>query len=94
MTNFSKATTTLAVNKQYTSSHRKALGLTQSKLARLAEVSRFKLCTFELGGGSLSANEHTRLLRALETEAARLRNLPKALTEVRAGAKAVPGDAA
>jgi predicted transcriptional regulator len=53
--------------------HRAALGVSQSKLARLARVSRFKLANFELGGGSLTADEHQRISHALRFEAARLR---------------------
>jgi predicted transcriptional regulator len=53
--------------------HRNALGISQSKLARLARVSRFKLANFELGGGSLTAEEQQRISDALRLEAARLR---------------------
>jgi predicted transcriptional regulator len=53
--------------------HRTALGTSQSKLARLAHVSRFKLANFELGGGSLTAEEQQRICDALRFEAARLR---------------------
>jgi predicted transcriptional regulator len=56
--------------------HRSALGLSQSKLARLSSVSRFKICTFELGGGSLTADEEERIRQALVSEADRLRCLP------------------
>jgi predicted transcriptional regulator len=53
--------------------HRTALGISQSKLARLARVSRFKLANFELGGGSLTAEEQQRIRDALRLEAVRLR---------------------
>jgi predicted transcriptional regulator len=53
---------------------RQALGLSQSKLARLSGVARFKICTFELGGGALSPEDQQRIRTALETEAARLRS--------------------
>jgi len=53
--------------------NRSALGLSQSKLARLSGVSRFKICTFELGSGSLSSEDQQRIRTALQTEAARLR---------------------
>jgi predicted transcriptional regulator len=56
--------------------HRSALGLSQSKLARLAGVSRFKICTFELGNGSLTAGEKDRIRQTLAAEADRLRRLP------------------
>lgn len=53
--------------------HRSTLGLSQSKLVRLSGVSRFKICTFELGSGSLTPEERHRIKLALEEEAARLR---------------------
>lgn len=56
--------------------HRSALGISQSRLARLAGVSRFKICTFELGGGSLSPDEQVLILKALHAEAERLRSIP------------------
>jgi predicted transcriptional regulator len=52
---------------------RSVLGISQSKLARISGVSRFKICTFELGGGSLSEQECQRIMTALETEAVRIR---------------------
>ena len=57
-------------------SHREALGLSQSKLARLSGVSRFKICTFELGDTKLTLEDQKRIYAALVAEAARLRNLP------------------
>ena len=57
-------------------SHREALGLSQSKLARLSGVSRFKICTFELGDSKLTAQEQKLVCAALVAEADRLRNLP------------------
>jgi predicted transcriptional regulator len=54
---------------------RVALGISQSRLARLAKVSRFKVCTYELGSGSLTPEEHDRIREALLSEADRLRNL-------------------
>jgi predicted transcriptional regulator len=53
-------------------SFRTALAISQSKLARLSGVSRFKICTFELGGGYLTADEQHRISIALTREAARL----------------------
>jgi len=53
-------------------SHREALGLSQSKLARLCGVSRFKICTYELGDTSLSSAEQERICGALKQEAQRL----------------------
>ena len=58
---------------------RNALGISQSRLARLSGVSRFKICTYELGGGSLSQDERQRLYTALLAEADRLRSLPGSL---------------
>ena len=55
--------------------HRKSLGVSQSKLARLSGVSRFKICTFELGGGTLSLDDQRRIRTALEGEAARMRSV-------------------
>jgi predicted transcriptional regulator len=55
--------------------NRQALGLSQSKLARLSRVSRFKICTFELGGCSLTADQQSRIREALCAEALRLRNV-------------------
>jgi predicted transcriptional regulator len=57
-------------------SDRSKLGISQSKLARLAGVSRFKICMYELDGGSLTPDEHSRIREALLGEANRLRNLP------------------
>jgi len=54
---------------------RSALGISQSRLARLANVSRFKICTYELGSGTLTPEEQERIREALLTEAARLGNL-------------------
>ena len=54
---------------------RVALGVSQSKLARLSHVSRFKICTYELGSGSLTSEEHQRIRGALQAEAERLRSI-------------------
>jgi predicted transcriptional regulator len=53
--------------------NRIALGISQSKLARLSGVSRFKICTCELGGGTLSTDDQGRIREALKAEAERLR---------------------
>jgi predicted transcriptional regulator len=53
---------------------RLSLGVSQSKLARLSGVSRFKICTFELGSGSLSSEDQLRIRTGLEAEADRLRS--------------------
>jgi predicted transcriptional regulator len=56
-------------------SSRQSLGISQSKLARISGVSRFKICTFELGGGSLNPQECERIRTALEAEAGRIRSI-------------------
>ena len=38
-------------------------------------VSRFKICNYELGGGSLNTDEQSRIREALHAEAQRLRNI-------------------
>ena len=57
-------------------SHRIALGISQSRLARISGVSRFKICTYELGDSSLTATEQNRIREALTAEADRLRRIP------------------
>jgi len=39
----------------------------------MSGVSRFKICTFELGGGAMNPNELDRVREALQAEAERLR---------------------
>jgi len=56
-------------------SRRETLDISQSKLARISGVSRFKICMFELGGGSLGPEECQRIKSALEAEAARIRSV-------------------
>ena len=51
------------------------LGLSQSQLARLSGVPRHKICTFELGDGTLDPDQEVRLRNAVQTETNRLRNL-------------------
>lgn len=41
----------------------------------MSGVSRFKICTFELGSGSLSQDEHERIGKVLRAEVDRLRNI-------------------
>ena len=55
--------------------YREALRISQIRLARLSGVSRFKICTFELGDSSLSPDEQERIRRALEAEAERVRSI-------------------
>jgi predicted transcriptional regulator len=54
---------------------RNALGISQSKLARISGVSRFKICTYELGSGSLSLAQQSCVREALQIEAQRLRKI-------------------
>jgi predicted transcriptional regulator len=56
---------------------RSALGISQSRLARLSGVSRFKICTFELGSGVLNKDELDRIKSALLAEADRLRTVSR-----------------
>jgi hypothetical protein len=65
----------VAVASHYDPSKREALEISQSKLARLADVSRFKICVYELGSGKLTEEEHASINRALSAEAKRLRTL-------------------
>jgi predicted transcriptional regulator len=60
-------------------SARSVLGISQSKLARLSKVSRFKICTYELGDSRLTDSEQNRIHAALQAEADRLRNLANQL---------------
>jgi predicted transcriptional regulator len=56
--------------------HRNTLGISQSRLARLSRVSRFKICLYELGDGPLAPDEQDRIREALRAEADRLRSIP------------------
>jgi predicted transcriptional regulator len=56
-------------------SSRIALGVSQSKLARLSGVSRFKICSYELGDGAMSPDQQSRIREALQAEAERLRSI-------------------
>lgn len=60
--------------------HRSRLGLSQAKLARLSGVSRFKICTSELGDTTLTKRDQEKIRQALQTEAARLREVGEAVT--------------
>jgi predicted transcriptional regulator len=55
---------------------RKAFRISQSKLARLSGVSRFKICLFELGDGQLSLDDQVHIRETLQAEAERLRTIP------------------
>jgi transcriptional regulator with XRE-family HTH domain len=54
---------------------RETLGISQSRLARISGVSRYRISTFEMGGGPLKPDECQRIKVALETEAARIRSV-------------------
>jgi predicted transcriptional regulator len=56
-------------------SQRNTLGISQLRLARLSGVGKFKICTYELGDGSLTPEEQARIHAALINEAERLRNI-------------------
>ena len=70
------ATTDVAMNLR---SRRTEFGISQSRLARLTGVSRFKICTYEPGDTSLSNDEQIRIREALRTEAECHRNIPTQL---------------
>jgi predicted transcriptional regulator len=57
-------------------SRRTMLGMSQSKLARISGVKRFKICTFELGDCPLTPEEQKKIGNALQAETERLRSLP------------------
>ena len=58
---------------------RNRLGLSQAKLARLSGVSRFKICTAELGDTTLPPEDQEKIQQALQAEAARLHEVVSAL---------------
>lgn len=51
---------------------RRKLRISQTRLARLAGVSRYKICLHEIGDGELSSQELRRIEIALRKEAVRL----------------------
>jgi len=54
---------------------RAAIGISQSRLARISRVSRFKIVGFELGDTTLTQEELVRIRAALHAEVLRLRNI-------------------
>jgi hypothetical protein len=56
---------------------RRALRISLSALSRMADVSRYRLVTFELSGSPLRPDEEERIQSALRREAARLLNISK-----------------
>ena len=59
----------------------------------MSGVSRFKICTFELGSGSLSEDEQERIRKALRVEADRLRNIPTQIDLGQLAPQAAPNQA-
>jgi predicted transcriptional regulator len=51
---------------------RRKLKISQTRLAQMSEVSRFKIALYELGEGTLSADECSRIVEALRSEARRI----------------------
>jgi len=60
---------------------RTSLRLSQSALARLSGVSRFKICQFECGGSNLTQQEIARVNIAISDEATRLRAAATSIEE-------------
>jgi len=56
-------------------SQRIALGVSQSKLARLTGVPRLRICLAELGDSKLTEDEQNKIRAALRAEADRLQNV-------------------
>jgi predicted transcriptional regulator len=73
--------------------YRTAIGISQSRLARKAGVSRFKICTYELGDRSLTADEQSRIREALQAEAERLRKISTDIEFARSAAFETPREA-
>jgi predicted transcriptional regulator len=59
--------------------NRISVGLSHSRLARLSGVSRFKICTYELGDATLTPEEQRQIRIALQAEVARLREIACAI---------------
>ena len=56
--------------------YRESLRLSQAELARIAEVSRYKVNQYEQGSCQLTAEEWEKILTALRDELDRLRQMP------------------
>jgi predicted transcriptional regulator len=56
---------------------RSVVGISQSKLARLSGVSRFKICMYELGDSALTTAEQSQIQETLKAEAERLRSVSR-----------------
>ena len=72
--------------------NRSSLGLSQSRLSRLSRVSRFKICTYELGDGGLSPEEQRRLDDVLQVEADRLSDVAVQLSVQRSALQIESGN--
>jgi hypothetical protein len=60
------------VNRQQLIASRRVLGLSQSRLARLSGLPRFKIAFFELGDRPLDTDDQERLTTAIRREASEL----------------------
>jgi hypothetical protein len=58
----------------------------------MSRVSRFKICTYELGERSLSSEELTRVIVAIQSEADRLRRIAGQIVAVDQGSREAQGD--
>lgn len=65
------ATTLVAMDLTFQS----LFGLSQSALARLSIISCYKLCTYELGTGTLEPSERDKIRSAFENEVSRFNKL-------------------
>jgi predicted transcriptional regulator len=70
---------------------RVALRVSQSRLARLSGVSRFRICTHALGDTAPTAEDQRRIRESLQSEAERLRNTSVQIDLVRPPAVAGAG---
>lgn len=58
----------------------------------MSRVSRFKICTYELGERSLSPEELTRVIDAIQSEADRLRRVAVQIVAIDQGSREAQGD--
>src|SRR5690242_19543111 len=74
--------------------HRLALRLSQSELARRSSVDRIRICLAEHGDCGLTPDEQSKIRRALQAEIDRIRNLPPEFVPTGAAVEANGGRAA